>query len=63
MLPAAGGGGTQPTLVVHRFIGVWPGETCGVRFATAGLLDMDWMLTALNGKPVLAAARNHAKPA
>jgi copper homeostasis protein (lipoprotein) len=49
------------TLVVQRFIGVWPGETCGVQFATAELLNMYWKLTALNGKPVLAAA-NQREP-
>ncbi len=54
-------GKAQPTLVVRRFIGVWPGETCGVRFATAELVNMYWKLTALNGKPVLAAA-NQREP-
>lgn len=51
----------QPTLVVRRFIGVWPGETSGVQFATAELVNMYWKLTALNGKPVLAAA-NQREP-
>lgn len=55
------GGKAQPTLVVQRFVGVWPGETCGVRFATAELVNMYWKLTALNGKPVLAAA-NQREP-
>ena len=59
-LPKADGK-AQPTLVVRRFIGVWPGETCGVRFATAELVNMYWKLTALNGKPVLAAA-NQREP-
>lgn len=54
-------GKAQSTLVVRRFIGVWPGETCGVRFATAELVNMYWKLTALNGKPVLAAA-NQREP-
>ncbi len=54
-------GKAQPTLVVQRFIGVWPGETCGVRFATAELVNMYWKLTALNGKPVLVAA-NQREP-
>ena len=59
-LPKADGK-ALPTLVVRRFIGVWPGETCGVRFATAELVNMYWKLTALNGKPVLAAA-NQREP-
>jgi copper homeostasis protein (lipoprotein) len=54
-------GKAQSTLVVRRFIGVWPGETCGVQFATAELVNMYWKLTALNGKPVLAAA-NQREP-
>jgi copper homeostasis protein (lipoprotein) len=54
-------GGMQPTLVVQRFIGAWPGETCGARFATAELVNMYWKLTALNGKPVVAAA-NQREP-
>ena len=60
--PAPKAEGKVPsTLVVQRFIGVWPGETCGVQFATAELLNMYWKLTALNGKPVLAAA-NQREP-
>ncbi len=51
-LPRMEGKGMQPTLVVNRFIDVRPGESCGPRPATAGLLDMDWVLTALNGVPV-----------
>jgi copper homeostasis protein (lipoprotein) len=54
-------GNAPLTLVVQRFIGVWPGETCGVQFATAELLNMYWKLTALNGKPVLASA-NQREP-
>jgi copper homeostasis protein (lipoprotein) len=54
-------GKAQSTLVVQRFIGVWPGETCGVQFATSELVNMYWKLTALNGKPVLAAA-NQREP-
>ena len=35
MRPKMEGEGQQPTLVVERFTGIWPGETCGARFATA----------------------------
>jgi copper homeostasis protein (lipoprotein) len=52
MLPPMEGTGLQSTLVVTRFIGVWPGETCGARFATSNLQNTYWKLTALNGKPV-----------
>jgi copper homeostasis protein (lipoprotein) len=58
-LPRMEGPGSQPTLVVRRFIEVRPKETCGPRQATAGLLDMYWVLTTLNGRPVAATpARN-----
>ena len=42
----------QPTLVVDRYIGVWPGETCGARFATEPLEDTYWKLTRLGEEPV-----------
>ncbi|HSQ10680.1 MAG TPA: YbaY family lipoprotein, partial [Burkholderiaceae bacterium] len=54
LLPRMEGKGVQPMLVVHRLIGVSPGETCGPRLATAGLLDTVWVLTALRGQPVAA---------
>jgi hypothetical protein len=62
-LPRMEGTGTQPTLVVRRFIEVRPKETCGPRQATAGLLDMYWVLTALNGKPVAAVAPRNQREA
>jgi heat shock protein HslJ len=49
------GGGTELTLVPERFIGVWPGETCGARFDTAPLENSYWKLTRLGGAPVLVA--------
>jgi copper homeostasis protein (lipoprotein) len=52
-LPPMEGTGTRPTLVVNRFIGASPRETCGPRYASADLLDTNWVLTALSGKPVL----------
>lgn len=57
MLPPMEGTGRQPTLVVNRFIGVWPGETCGARFATSEFQNTYWKLTALNGKPVFVGER------
>lgn len=55
LLPSIEGTGRRPTLVVKHFIDVWPGETCGARFATSNLQDTYWKLIALNGKPVSAA--------
>jgi len=60
-LPRADGKGMQPTLIVHRVIGAWPGETCGPRLETAGLLDRHWVLTALNGTPVVAGDRSRPR--
>jgi copper homeostasis protein (lipoprotein) len=57
LLPPMEGPGRRPTLVPTRFIGVWPGETCGARFATSDLQNTYWKLTALNGKPVFVAER------
>jgi hypothetical protein len=47
MLPKMEGEGQQPTVVVERFVGVWPGETCGARFATERLENTYWKLTRL----------------
>lgn len=57
-MPRMEGHGTQPTLVVRRFIEVRSKETCGPQQATADLLDMYWVLTVLNGKPVAATPHN-----
>jgi copper homeostasis protein (lipoprotein) len=46
------GPGPRPTVVVDRFEGVWPGETCSPPFSTAELRDTSWKLTRLNGAPV-----------
>ncbi len=53
--PKMEGAGTQPTLVVDRFISIWPGETCPPRFAAAPLGGVVWNLTLLDDKPVVAA--------
>jgi copper homeostasis protein (lipoprotein) len=55
--PKMEGQGAQPTLVVERFIGVWPGEKCGARFSSAPLETTDWKLTRLGDKPVTVAAK------
>lgn len=46
------GPGPVPTLLPEKFIGVWPGETCGARFATSDLLNTYWKLTRLGGEMV-----------
>jgi copper homeostasis protein (lipoprotein) len=57
MHPRMEGDGLQPTLVVERFLGVWPGETCGARFGVAALEDTYWKLTRLGGRPVIVGER------
>jgi copper homeostasis protein (lipoprotein) len=57
MQPKIEGVGQQPTLVVERFIGIWPGETCGARFATEPLENTYWKLTRLGDAPVTVASQ------
>lgn len=51
--PKMEGEGTQPSLIVEKFLNVLPGETCGARSATASLENTDWMLTHLGDNPVV----------
>jgi copper homeostasis protein (lipoprotein) len=53
--PRMEGTGTQTTLVVDRFIGIRPGETCPPRFTAAPLANTTWTLTSLGDQPVVAA--------
>ena len=55
--PATEGDALVLTVVPERFTGAWPGETCGVRIATAELEDTYWKLTRLGNRPVLPGER------
>lgn len=55
--PRVEGDGPHPTLVVERFVGIWPGETCGARFTTEPLEHTYWKLTRLGDTPVTVASR------
>lgn len=46
-------GRSASILTVDRFLGIWPGETCGVQYATSPLQETYWKLTRLEGKPVI----------
>jgi copper homeostasis protein (lipoprotein) len=46
-----------PTFVVDRYIGIWPGETCGAPGATSPLQDTYWKLTRVQGKPVIVSPK------
>lgn len=50
-------GSKAEALVVERYIGIWPGETCGAPFATAPLQETHWKLTRLEDKPVILAEK------
>lgn len=56
----ADGGGMQPTVVVERFTGIWPAETCGARMSTSELLDTNWVLTRLGGRAVSPSENSRA---
>ena len=50
--PAMEGNQTEESLVVKRFIGVWPVETCGARGSVSELENNYWKLTRLGNEPV-----------
>jgi copper homeostasis protein (lipoprotein) len=54
-------GPPRPSLLVERLAGLWPGETCGVRFATERLQNTYWKLVRLRDEPVLAV-ENQREP-
>jgi copper homeostasis protein (lipoprotein) len=52
MRPKRQGEGQEPTLVVERFMRVWPGETCGAQLSTESLGNTYWKLSRLGDTPV-----------
>jgi copper homeostasis protein (lipoprotein) len=58
---AATEGALRPALVVERFTGLWPGETCGAQFATERLEENYWKLVRLRHEPV-AVYQNQREP-
>jgi copper homeostasis protein (lipoprotein) len=55
--PMKGTAGPRPTVVVERFIAIWPGATCRSNLTAANLQDTYWKLTHLNGVPVTVGNR------
>jgi len=45
--PTMEDGGQQRTVVVERFMGVWPDETCGAQLSTQSLGNTYWSVTRL----------------
>lgn len=52
-------GAPRPTLIVERYIGVFPGEHCPQPVVDWALTDTYWRLTQLNGAPVTVS--EHAR--
>ena len=46
----------RPSLVVERFVGIWPREMCGNPRVDSPLRNTDWKVVRLNGAPVRVAA-------
>ena len=52
--PKEGAPGTQPEVLVERFVGVWPGETCERALGAATLTNTYWKVLRLGGTEVAA---------
>lgn len=50
-------GPARPTVVVEEFKGIWPGESCGAKFANADFFETYWKLTQLEGEPVIVSGQ------
>jgi heat shock protein HslJ/uncharacterized lipoprotein NlpE involved in copper resistance len=50
--PAMEGTGTEPTVVVRRFVGLWPGQTCERAMSHASLTPQYWRIVSLRGAAV-----------
>jgi len=48
--PAMEGTGTVPTVVVRRFVGLWPGQTCERAMSHASLSPQYWRIVTLRGE-------------
>jgi len=50
--PGTDGGGATSTVVVRRFVGLWPGATCERAMSRASLADTYWRMVRLHGQPL-----------
>jgi heat shock protein HslJ len=57
--PADEGGETVPKVLVERFVGVWPEETCERPTGEASLTNTYWKILRLDGSKVSAAEGEH----
>lgn len=54
--PSMEGSRPVPTVIVDRFIGVWPGQRCERAMSRASLADTYWRIVHLQGRPVEVAS-------
>lgn len=54
--PRMEGTGTVPTVVVRRFVGLWPSQTCERAMSHASLTPQYWRIVSLRGAPVSPVA-------
>ena len=59
--PTADGDGTVPEVLVERFVGVWPGETCERAMDEASLTNTYWKILRL-GETEVAAGEGQREP-
>jgi copper homeostasis protein (lipoprotein) len=53
MRPNPDTGRPFPTLLVAKYVGIWPGETCSGAIGSPKFGETDWKLTRLENQPVL----------
>ena len=59
--PPMEGTGAEPTVVVRRFVGIWPGQTCERAMSHASLAPQYWRIVSLRGTTVSPVA-NEREP-
>lgn len=57
-MPRPDGGGDEPTVLVERFVGVWPDETCDQALGDATLKNTEWAIRRLGRTDLPDRARN-----
>jgi copper homeostasis protein (lipoprotein) len=55
--PAMEGGGATATVIVRRFVNLWPGGRCERAMSRASLAETYWKLVRLRGEPVVTLPR------
>jgi copper homeostasis protein (lipoprotein) len=54
--PRMDGPGEEEAVVIERFTGIWPGETCGTPTVDADFTNTYWRLVRLGKEPVVVSA-------